>query len=129
MRELIVGIALIAGAAGMGFLGTPFGSDKPMAIPPAPVSSMAKRSRPPPGRVAYVLAVKTILAVRGGGIIWFEFSNGFGYWLLQEGRTRARIAAAARARAPEVVRSARVRPESIAHRSLFPARKPVKHML
>jgi hypothetical protein len=37
--------------------------------------------------------------------------------------------AAARAFAPEVVRRARVGPESISRRSLFPARKPVKHML
>jgi len=69
------------------------------------------------------------LAAVGGGTIWFEFSKGFGYWLLQEGRTRARIAATARARVRAAARSAHMGPESITHRSLFPARKPVKHML
>jgi hypothetical protein len=90
---------------------------------------MAKMSSPPPFCVAYVLAVNTIFAVAGGGVIWFEFSKGFGYWLLQEGRTRTRIAAADRARARRDSSSACTRRESIAFWSLFPARKPVKRML
>jgi hypothetical protein len=93
------------------------------------VSSIAKRSCPPPGCVAYVFAVKTILAAAGGGTIWFEFSNGFGYWVPQEAIATARVAPAARALAPELVRSARTFGGSIALRSLFSARKAVKHML
>jgi hypothetical protein len=90
---------------------------------------MAKISRPPPGRVAYVFDVKTMLAEAGGGAVWFEFSNGLSYWLLQEGRAKARTAAAARAVAPERLRPARNREESIASWSVFRARKAVKHML
>jgi hypothetical protein len=65
----------------------------------------------------------------GGGTIWFEFSNGLSYWLLQEGSARARRAAAARDALPECLRRARDRGESIVLRSLFPVRRAVKHML
>jgi len=48
------------------------------------------------------------LAAVGGGTIWFEFTKGFGYWVLQEAIAKAKLAPAARALAPELVRSARI---------------------
>ena len=90
---------------------------------------MEKISSPLPGRVAYVFEVKTMAAVAGGGTVWFEFSNGLSYWLLQDGSATARSAAAARAAAPERLRRTRHRGEGIVVWSLFPVRRAVKHML
>jgi uncharacterized protein YegJ (DUF2314 family) len=65
MRNFIVGIVLVAGAAGFGFFGAPSGSDKPMAIPPAAPGKSETAPRPVKENVvAYQVGDRSINGAR-----------------------------------------------------------------
>jgi uncharacterized protein YegJ (DUF2314 family) len=65
MRNFILGIALVAGAAGVGFFGAPTGSDKPMAIPLAAPGKAETDPRPVKENVvAYHVGDKSITGAR-----------------------------------------------------------------